>query len=121
MRLRTEPASLVTRPESGHIDLDFIRRLESRQARDEHRLFLAEGIRFASAALDHDKEIVGLVYCPKLMSGSLAWALVERIQELGIPSSRASPEQYRILSPGVSDDGESNNASRQGILLVLRQ
>jgi TrmH family RNA methyltransferase len=120
MRL-SSPYPLVIRPVSGALTLDLVHDLRCREARDRHRLFLAEGVRFVSAALSHRTPIAGLVICPNLVRSPLAWSLVEQMEAARAPILRATPPEYRALSPGVSNDSEGTAASHQGLLLVARQ
>lgn len=122
MRLSSSPYPFVVGPRAGSFSLDLVRDLRNRPARDFHKLFLAEGTRFAVQALAQKASVFGLVYAPKLLQGTTPWSVVDQIQKFGVPILKVSPPEYRALSPGVSSpDEEGNAASRQGLLIVLRQ
>jgi len=108
-------------PRPAPLSIDLVRDLRTRAHRDQHRLFLAEGMRFAIQALAHKAPVYGLVYCPKLMQGPQPWALIEQIRGFGVPCLNLNAAEYRSVSPGVSGETDGNAASYQGLLLVLRQ
>lgn len=117
MRLRPHP--FVVRPLED-LSFDLVRGLHERTQRDGQNLFLAEGARFLSRAVEGRAVFAGMVLCPPRLVGSELRDLVTRLERAGVPRLRASPEEYAALSPGVSDEGESV-AAGQGVLLVLRQ
>jgi len=122
MRLSSSPYPFVVGPPAGAFSLKLVSDLRDRPARDAHKLFLAEGTRFAVRALAQKASVYGLVYAPKLLQGPMPWSVVEQVQKFGVPILKVSPSEYRALSPGVSDpDDEGTAASHQGLLLVLRQ
>lgn len=93
--------------------------LHTRRARDQTGLFLAEGVRFAMRALEHQAALAGLVFCPYRLTAG-AKELVTCLEQAGLPLLRVSRSEYARLSPGTSTAGE-NPAAGQGVLLLIRQ
>ncbi|RYG26187.1 RNA methyltransferase [bacterium] len=118
MRPNRSPRPVVVPPEPK-LTLDFVVSLHHRRARDATGLFLAEGTRFLSRALEHGAALAGLVFCPYRLCGA-AKDLVTRCERAGVPLLRVSPQEYSRLSPGASIAGE-NIASGQGLLVLVRQ
>jgi TrmH family RNA methyltransferase len=117
--MRPKPRPFVVRPVPD-LTPEFVRCLHHRRFRDDHGLFLAEGARFLTKAVDHGAAFAGLVICPFRLQGSLLRELVTRLERADVPLIKVSPSEYAALSPGTSSQGE-NAAAGQGVLLILRQ
>ena len=117
--MRLKPRPLVVRPVPD-LSFELVKTLHQRAARDARGLFLAEGARFLSAAIENGAAFAGMVVCPTRLASAPSRDLVTRLERAGVPRLRASPEEYRALSPGTSDAGE-NAAAGQGVLMLLHQ
>jgi len=92
----TGPRPLETDP-----TLDLIEKLHaSRRFRDAQGLFFVEGVRNFVQAVDHGWTVDALLYSDTLLKSALARKLVRRLRREGIPTARASPEEYRRVSRG---------------------
>src|SRR5262245_51706499 len=90
-----------------------IKKLQSdRYYRDKIGLFFAEGIRNFVHAFDHGFSIETLLYSERLLISPIARKLVRRLKRDGVVFSRASPEQFRMIS-------QSERAS--GVAAIYRQ
>jgi TrmH family RNA methyltransferase len=112
MRPEASPRPIVVRPFSGEFSLELVHSLRERRVRDSTGLYIAEGVRFLAAATDAAAPLVGLVTCPRLMSGALPFTIVNRAKKSGCPVLTCTDEEFRELS--LANDG-------QGVLMVLRQ
>lgn len=119
MRLKRSPYPIVVRLEP-QFNSELVISLHQRRARDDKGLFLAEGARFLSQAIEHSAAFAGLVICPPRLAGSLLREQVTRLERLGVPLIKVGLRDYASLSPGTSTAGE-NNAAGQGVIAVLRQ
>ncbi len=119
MRLKPSPHPIVVRPEPK-FNSELVVSLHQRRARDNKGLFLAEGARFLSQAMEHSAAFAGLVICPPRLVGSLLREQVTRLERAGVPLIKVGLQDYALLSPGTSVAGE-NNAAGQGIIVVLHQ
>lgn len=87
------------RPLETDTTLDLIEKLHaSRRFRDAQGLFFVEGVRNFVRAVDHDWAVDALLYSDTLLKVPLARKLVRRLRREGIPTARASPEQFRRIS-----------------------
>lgn len=120
MRPSLSPHPFVVRPYPGRIDLELVRELRGRRARDSTGLYLAEGARFLHRAVRGHVAIAGVVICPYLLVGLAQREAVTRLQEAGVPLVKATRAEYASLTLGASAEGE-NSASRQGVMLVMHQ
>jgi TrmH family RNA methyltransferase len=106
-----------------------VRALASPRARHQHRLLVAEGVRFALRA--HDAGLTrGLVVSPVLLRSAAGQRFVRHRRREGVPVARVSPEAFRRLSTSARASGliavvdrpdESLPAAVEGPWLVLRR
>src|SRR4051812_6191583 len=103
MRPSPSPHPLVVGPLPGPLTLDFVRSLRHRRARDQTGLFVAEGVRFLTAAWDNAVSFSGIVICPSLLHGPVPWQMVESMRSFGVPCLHVSPDEFRALTLGRSN------------------
>jgi TrmH family RNA methyltransferase len=119
MRLKPSPHPIVVRPEPK-FTTELVFSLHHRRARDATGLFLAEGARFLSQAIEHSSTFAGLVICPPRLAGSFLREQVTLLERAGVPLIKVGLKEYVSLSPGTSMAGE-NIAAGQGVIAILRQ
>jgi TrmH family RNA methyltransferase len=85
---------------SAPLSSEFLLRLRAREPRDEHGLFLAEGVRFLHDAIASGADIRGLVVCPAVLASS-ARSLLRR----GVPIRTVDEDELRALSIRSEPDG----------------
>ncbi len=115
MRPNPSPRSLVTRSNSG-LSLALVHCLRDRCVRNERGLFLAEGVRFLTRAVETKWPIACVVVCPKLFSSPYGNHLVRQLVGEGIPRLKVSAPEFAALSGALESD-----EPRQGVLIVARQ
>lgn len=103
----------ITGPCSAAPSLTYLDKLYTeRKTRELSGLFIVEGVRNFVQALDHGWQVESLLYSEKLLTSALARRLVRHLRREGVPTIRASPEQFRQVS-------RAHRAS--GVSVVLRQ
>jgi TrmH family RNA methyltransferase len=76
-----------------------IRQLQTNRAyRNKHRTFFVEGVRNFIWAVDHQLELVQIIYSEKLLTAPTARKLVRQARRNGISCLSVSPEQFRQIS-----------------------
>ena len=89
-----------------------LRLLQTPQGRSRTRLYIIEGIRHLSRAVEHNVPIESVFVDPSVLSNPFAQKLVRRLGKSGISGIRLSHQLYRDLTLA---------AEPQGIGAVLRQ
>lgn len=79
-------------------DPEHLARLHERGVRDQHGLFLVEGVRFVVTACDTGAAIEAFILCPELLSSPLGQMLVRRRRASGARVIRVSADVFRRLS-----------------------
>ena len=74
-------------------------RLQSNRAfRDDHRQFLADGVRNVIAAVDNDWPVARVIRSRTLLRSAAGRDIVAKLKARGVPTSDVSPEAFRALS-----------------------
>lgn len=89
-----------------------LRSLRTFQGRSRTGLYLIEGIRHLSRAVEHHAPIESVFLDPSVLSNHFGRRLARRLFRSGVPALRLSPQLYRELTQA---------AEPQGIGAVLRQ
>ncbi len=89
-----------------------IRSLSRHKARKQSGLFLAEGLRLVTEAVQTGAEIETLVYAPDLLTSENGLALIEEQEQRGIRCLSVTPEVFKSFA---------SKDNPQGIAAVVRQ
>lgn len=111
MRPSLAPLALLTE--------DFVASLGARRARDEHGLFVAEGIRFLLTAADSGAAFAGLVVSPVGLTNPLVRPVLKRCEAIGVPILRLRFPRYAEVVARIR--GREPGFECQGVLGVFRQ
>lgn len=81
------------------------RSLRERKTRARQGLFLAEGIRLATAALEHEADVRIVISCSAILTSSLATSTVESLKRSGAVHIDVSRETFRDFSTRENPQG----------------
>ncbi|HEX5323285.1 MAG TPA: TrmH family RNA methyltransferase, partial [Capsulimonadaceae bacterium] len=98
--------------DKSHPEIEQIRRLFRRDERDKRGLFLADGIRFATQAIESHAKVQTVLLAPKVLTGPQGRRLSDMAAKRGAKRIDVPPDIYYGLSPSKEP---------QGILLVIQR
>jgi TrmH family RNA methyltransferase len=96
------------------LDLDFVRSLRARAARDASGLYAVEGVRFLIAAADAGASIEGIVMCEALLGSAAGQMIVRRSRRRGVPVLKVTEQVFGSL-------GRLTEGTGRGVIAVVRQ
>lgn len=94
------------------LSLKQVQSLQLRAVRDEHGLYLVEGLRYLHQCLDLGFDVRQLIVCNLLLKNRKARKLARKLTQLGAPTLYVSPKDFKSLCRAPNP---------QGLMLVLRQ
>jgi RNA methyltransferase, TrmH family len=110
MHLCEHRSSLIA--SRNHPAVRRFRALHLREERDRAGLFVAEGVRFLSQAVEERARIESLLIAPTLLTHAIGRRRVRQLRGAGVPCLEVTPEV--LQSVALSDDP-------QGVCVVVRQ
>jgi RNA methyltransferase, TrmH family len=90
--------------ESSAVHLDTLIALRERSFRNETGLFLAEGLRFAVAAIEAGALVRALVVCPDLLHSCNAYRVIRHLRAT-VPTVDVTNDQFVLLSTAETPSG----------------
>ncbi len=93
------------RPAASTLSLRACRRLHLKKERTRTGLFLAEGIRPVTAALESGIPVEALLFAPDLLRGSHGLAALEMARSRGIPCLRLTNPEFSSLATREHSQG----------------
>jgi TrmH family RNA methyltransferase len=95
-------------------DLDFVRALRAREARDATGLYAVEGVRFLIAAADAGASVEGVVVCEALLGSAVGQMIVRRSRRRGVPVVKVGEQAFARVARLTEGTG-------RGVVAVVRQ